>query len=653
MLAEILFVMASVQWPSIPADATTAIGIGAGAAALAVAAAAVVHARTARLERLKGEAERGAEQSLYWNSRFPDNVNVLYGGRSRPGRVFVGDVYVFETALEATSDERSATTPIRKTDTLIGTEVVFDLQGTGVIFSADSRHGPFSEMVVSRPLLCSAAGTEAFRVFCRIEQPGDVLIKGRLLVRNNKLLGQEIRLVAYSVREDEPDLPGSPGKPKGEALEGGDHSGVIEDSDVLVEAPAVRLGLDLKEAKYRGEDWCFVRIRADGQTMDWARTHDKKADLIGKAVRHRATLAELSLGYRPASSGKDFALEPEYADRVKLTFAQIGSELHSALFASDYGAPDESDADPLAVLQAKDIAIQRRERGQRPKVQIEAPALPIPWALLYDGLAYGATLKGHASQRYQVPLLTVEDVDVECFWGRRFAIFHDVQGVRSLSGIDLGAGSVRVQPVLNPTLEAGIIKNQMELFASSPASRVRLDMETVLTERSEFLSWVKAGDNARCDILYLFCHAWAPGMYDEYGLPSPVSHSLQSYVVVADQSGGDGRVTVAEMQKEWDRKRHNRPLVFLNACSTAQSDSLYGTPFVDHFMTRWQGRALVGTEWVVPAAFADAFSRLVVAELRSKKTLINALQTASDAAFEEDNFFPLIYTLYGVPHLRG
>jgi hypothetical protein len=136
-------------------------------------------------------------------------------------------------------------------------------------------------------------------------------------------------------------------------------------------------------------------------------------------------------------------------------------------------------------------------------------------------------------------------------------------------------------------------------------------------------------------------------------VPNNSSYSGEASVSIADKAGGRVQVTIDAMQQALSSELAGRPLVFLNACSSALSDSVYGAPFVDHFMRTWQGRALVGTEWSVPEAFADDFSRLIVAELRAKKTLIEALEAASEAAFEQGNLFPLIYTLYGLSHLQG
>ena len=53
----------------------------------------------------------------------------------------------------------------------------------------------------------------------------------------------------------------------------------------------------------------------------------------------------------------------------------------------------------------------------------------------------------------------------------------------------------------------------------------------------------------------------------------------------------------------------------------------------------------------VPARFADSFSRVVLAELLHGVLVINAIRAASRKAFGQDNMYPLIYSLYGMPEL--
>jgi hypothetical protein len=110
-------------------------------------------------------------------------------------------------------------------------------------------------------------------------------------------------------------------------------------------------------------------------------------------------------------------------------------------------------------------------------------------------------------------------------------------------------------------------------------------------------------------------------------------------------------VTLKDLSDLWPEVRKRRPLVFVNACGSAQADPLYGNPFVEHFVRDWGSRALVGTDWTVPTDFADVFSRSVIARLRSGEALIDALRSTSREAFAAGNLYPLIYALYGEPEL--
>ena len=594
-----------------------------------------------------GRATIAANKRLYWNSRFPDNPGMAIIGRPKPALVQVGSVYVFETALETTTAEGFASTVVAAGQ-VVGTDIVFSLRGEGTTFSASGPNGLFSEWIESQPLSCTSAGTAVYRAWCRIERPGDILIECLLIVRNAMLLGQEFHLKAYP-REQAPlqgrlTLDDVLGRARAK-----DRAG-IESLAEIEAVPEAELRLVLRPAEYAGEDWCSIRVTGRNVKTLEARTRSKRADLIGKPHQLRGLLEELSTRYKPATGGKPFALEPAYADEVKVTFAKIGSALHSMIFAADFSAA-KSDADEVAKEVAKQIANQGHGVAERLAFQIDAPNMSIPWALLYDRPACSWGRLGGGPNRHTEPKIA-EEVEVDCFWGKRFGIYHWVNGMQTVKK-ELGAESVRMQPVLDTHLGTQVVRNQRELFASSQSSPVQLDIRAVLTDKVEFLSWIHDLGRERCDILYFFCHASAPSQFDSNLVPANLSHTGEASVSIADKRGGQVRVTIDDMRAELDSELAGRPFVFLNACSSAHSDSVYGAPFVDIFMRTWQGRALVGTEWSVPEAFADPFSRLVVAELRAKKTLSQALETASEAAFEQGNLYPLIYTLYGLSHLQG
>ena len=62
-----------------------------------------------------------------------------------------------------------------------------------------------------------------------------------------------------------------------------------------------------------------------------------------------------------------------------------------------------------------------------------------------------------------------------------------------------------------------------------------------------------------------------------------------------------------------------------------------------------EAKAFIGTDWPVNASFADVFGRRLLREiLQQRRSLRDAFRTVSDEAAADDNFFPLMYAVYGL-----
>ena len=96
------------------------------------------------------------------------------------------------------------------------------------------------------------------------------------------------------------------------------------------------------------------------------------------------------------------------------------------------------------------------------------------------------------------------------------------------------------------------------------------------------------------------------------------------------------------------------PLVFMNACSSAQADSVYQSLFLSLFMGTWSARGFIGTDWKVPTLFADAFSRRVLRDfLLDGCPLGRAFAVASAEVIDAGNPFPMIYAIFARPDLQA
>jgi hypothetical protein len=140
----------------------------------------------------------------------------------------------------------------------------------------------------------------------------------------------------------------------------------------------------------------------------------------------------------------------------------------------------------------------------------------------------------------------------------------------------------------------------------------------------------------------LFCHT-RPARYQKWEA-GPATNWLG-----LGQTEDDARVGLDELERWWGQPRLTNPIVVLNACSSGQQDVIYGAPFVEFFMDKWGAQAFIGTDWPINSSFADVFGQRLLREiLQNRRSLRDAFRVVSDEAAADDNFFPLMYAVYGL-----
>jgi hypothetical protein len=359
--------------------------------------------------------------------------------------------------------------------------------------------------------------------------------------------------------------------------------------------------------------------------------------LTSEAIRARAALVSLSRRYRAEhSADSPFALVD--AQRMCFEMAEIGARLHEKFF----GHPDDAVMDSELRRLAQSIADTPDTAGVRVRLQIGATYQPFPWAVLYDGAYRGR------------PLTDVASVDPTCFWGERFRID------RAIVGNQAGAfrapiirGTVRVQQCLNPYLDEdqqdeeviGVVDAQRRLFKDLPNVLAQPCIESA----EGFATYLEAQDSGPCDLLYFFCHATAAK--SKTALFTFTTEDPEQQAKLIFGPGGGHAVDVAAMKAKRRKPLADRPLIFLNACSTAAGDEAFQGQFLAQFLDRWQAAGLIGTDWEVPTVFADEFARrLLNYFVRDRLPLGDAFANASRDAFDQGNPFALVYALYAPPN---
>jgi hypothetical protein len=267
------------------------------------------------------------------------------------------------------------------------------------------------------------------------------------------------------------------------------------------------------------------------------------------------------------ADAKDFALK---------TLARAGALLFNNMF---YGPDAGLDSHAIGDFLARKL----RADGQPLTLQVVTRGTPIPWACLYIGDASsGATLS----------------------WDNFVGMKHIVEQIPMQPGlIDANCDMPSDQPKLSISLNvnAGIdaamnlplVGDQMAYWKAAAAKR-RISVRSRSTV-AELVAALKDSEASE-QVIYFYCHAQA---------------------VRPDQPGGldaasltlDSSITLGNLKLEAPTKRvlSSGPLVFINACESADLSPAFYDGFVPYFMSKG-ARGVIGTESVTPALFAQHFA---------------------------------------------
>ena len=267
-------------------------------------------------------------------------------------------------------------------------------------------------------------------------------------------------------------------------------------------------------------------------------------------------------------------IDADSAKKALRTLARSGARLFQRIF---FG--------PQAGIEVKQVGEWLRTRAMNSigslKLQIVAERFPIPWGLLYLG-DVGA--KGTLSWDH--------------FLGMRYVIeiIPMVNNLNDVSVLQSDQPSLAVSVNVN----AGIDK-QMETDVVARQLKFWQDRASMLGPRLQLAQRQSGGDlldalagNAHDQLMYFYCHAVSSGPEDPGGSDS-------AYLVLTDE----GRVTLGDLNREapMDQLLCGHPLVFINACESAELTPSFYDGFVPYFMGKG-AHGVIGTECKIPARFA-------------------------------------------------
>jgi hypothetical protein len=273
-------------------------------------------------------------------------------------------------------------------------------------------------------------------------------------------------------------------------------------------------------------------------------------------------------------------IPPSAQDAALRTLARAGERLFQQLFLH-----------PAAGADARRVGDWLRgyamNPGLRLNVQIFAYQAPLPWAMLYLGDASaGAKLDwnnflGMRHVLEQLPLqMSLDTVDNE---------------IPSTPRLSL---SVNVNTTIDQSMKITLVAAHQQRWRDTAAARPGLSLQS-RTTKSEVVHALADGHTGD-QVVYFYCHATASGQAS--GNPDDAAIIM----------GENDAATVADLNIDAPTtvQLPGNPLVFINACESAELSPLFYNGFVPYFMAKG-ARGVIGTECKTPALFAiewaDAF----------------------------------------------
>ncbi|MDR6450022.1 hypothetical protein J2794_006162 [Paraburkholderia terricola] len=295
--------------------------------------------------------------------------------------------------------------------------------------------------------------------------------------------------------------------------------------------------------------------------------------------------------------------------------ARAGSMLLRKLFEGPAAGPDSK---AIATLLRKLSANQQT----RLKLQIVAESMPVPWSMLYIGSAAdNATLdwNNFLGMRHVIEQIPLQNPMVT------------LDSTISSNNPCLNVG-VNFNDGIDQQMNANFVARQREFWSKQPIARVNV------TARSNWPELLGALNNADTSdqILYFYCHADSKSLTDPGG-------PYASTIVLTDAAR---TLTDIMLNAPADTQLAGNPLVFINACESAEMSPAFYDGFAPYFMSKG-ARGVIGTECKTPALFATEWAEAFFQRFLAGEPLGDAfLGLRSDFLTKYNNPLGLLYAVY-------
>jgi hypothetical protein len=149
---------------------------------------------------------------------------------------------------------------------------------------------------------------------------------------------------------------------------------------------------------------------------------------------------------------------------------------------------------------------------------------------------------------------------------------------------------------IDTEMQTDVVARQQEFWSTISAARTGLRLRRRDGRQDLLLALGPSGDPDQ--VLYLYCHASAPDLAARGGLDA-------ASIVLADAA-----VTLEDLNLNApvDQVLAGSPLVFINACESAEMSPKFYEGFVPYFIAKG-ARGVIGTECKVPALFAAEWAQ--------------------------------------------
>ncbi len=307
-------------------------------------------------------------------------------------------------------------------------------------------------------------------------------------------------------------------------------------------------------------------------------------------------------------------IPPEVNRVVLQRLAKAGFRLYQRIF---YGPAADAQANLLG------DRLRQMARRERLKIQIFSQQFMLPWGILYVADEYDP-----------------DNIDPEMFLGLK----HIVEHIPLQPGMQVTDTTIDSRPALVVSLNVNADIDQ-QMGAPLIADQRRYwdtisqggGVQVIARASQDQVIQALADTSTSDQILYFYCHAVSKSLAEGGGPDA-------STLVLS----GSQRLTLEDLHLFAPTKKSlpGAPLVFINACESAELSPLFYDGFVPYFMAKG-ARGVVGTECETPALFAAEWARCFFDQFLAGEPLGQIfLNLRQEFYHEHNNLLGLLYALY-------